>query len=287
MNHPPAQAVWVAPDQPLPDPRGAMPEGLVAVGRDLSVARLRQAYERGMFPWFNAGDPVLWWCPDPRLVLACADFKVSRSLGKKLRQMARQEREQEAGEHAGFSGGLTPCITITTNLAFGQVLAACAAPREKQGGTWIVPSIQQAYTDWHHQRQAQGGVHSVEVWHRGELTGGLYGVCLGRMFFGESMFSRASDASKLALAYLVARLRRLGITHIDCQQQTPHLCSLGARPMSRVDFLDLLAQACRQPAPLWGQGRLLADGRLLVDSRLLVGDRLLVEGHPADNAHHE
>jgi len=266
MSHSPAQAVWVEPNQPLPDPRTATPEGLVAVGRDLSVARLREAYGQGMFPWFNAGDPVLWWCPDPRLVLACADFKVSRSLGKKLRQIVRQE--QQAGEHAA-----SPSTMITTNLAFGQVLAACAAPRgdthqERQSGTWIVPSIQQAYTAWHHQMKETDGVHSVEVWDGGELTGGLYGVCLGRMFFGESMFSRASDASKLALAYLVARLRRLGVEYIDCQQQTPHLCSLGARPMARADFLDVLAHACRQPAPRWGQGRLLADGRLLSLGRL-------------------
>jgi len=255
----PSRPVWIDPDEPLPDPRQADAQGLVAVGRDLSVARLREAYGRGMFPWFNAGDPVLWWCPDPRLVLACADFKVSHSLGKKLRQMARME-SREHQENPAWS-------VITTNLAFAQVIKACAAPRggrqDREQGTWIGASIQRVYTAWHQ----VGGVHSVEVWQEGELTGGLYGVCLGRMFFGESMFSRASDASKLALAYLVARLRRLGITHIDCQQQTAHLCSLGARVLSRTAFLEMLAQTTPQPAPLWGRGRLLADGQLVDNAR--------------------
>jgi len=222
-----------------------------------------------MFPWFNAGEPVLWWCPDPRMVLACEDFKVSHSLGKKLRQMQRQEKAGQEEQASALLSAARPrsvprsAPIVTTNLAFEAVMAACAAPHGQRQHTWIGPSIRQAYTAWH----AAGEAHSVEVWQRGErrskLMGGLYGVCLGRMFFGESMFSRASDASKLALAYLVARLRHLGIAQVDCQQHTAHLASLGARPMPRADFLDLLACAAAQPTPVWGQGRLLAGGALI------------------------
>lgn len=241
-----SSAVWVAPGDPLPDPRTASPEGLAAVGMDLSPQRLEEAYRQGMFPWFNDGDPVLWWSPDPRMVLNCADFKVSHSLGKKLRQIERTERLPQAP------------ITVTTNLAFEDVMAACAGPRIAADSTWILAPIRQVYSAWHQ----QGYVHSIETWLDGELVGGLYGVRLGSMFFGESMFSHASDASKIALAYLVRFLQRHGVAHIDCQQETGHLASLGARPIPRNDFLGLLAQHVGQASFAWKRGQLLADGQI-------------------------
>lgn len=238
--------IWLEPDTPLPEPGLALPEGLLAAGSDLSVARLQEAYSKGIFPWFNEGDPVLWWSPDPRMVLACADFKESRSLGKKLRQMARLEESGQAR------------VMVTTDLAFSHVIRACALPRNGQEGTWISKRIVRAYSQWH----AQGQVHSVETWVDGQLAGGLYGVCLGQFFFGESMFAWSPDSSKIALAYLVRFLSRQGVRHIDCQQDTRHLGSLGAATMSRSDFLTLLHTARQQPAPAWKAGRLLHDGRL-------------------------
>ena len=238
--------IWLEPDTPLPAPGLALPEGLLAAGSDLSVARLQEAYSKGIFPWFNEGDPVLWWSPDPRMVLACANFKTSRSLGKKLRQIARLEEHGEAR------------VVVTTDLAFNAVIRACALPRNGQAGTWISERIVQAYAQWH----ALGQVHSVETWVDGELAGGLYGVCIGRFFFGESMFAWSPDSSKIALAYLVRFLSRQGVTHIDCQQDTRHLGSLGAAIMNRSDFLALLDAAQQTPAPAWRAGRLLHDGRL-------------------------
>lgn len=223
-----------------------MPEGLLAAGGDLSVARLTEAYSKGIFPWFNQGDPVLWWSPDPRMVLTCAEFRVSRSLGKKLRHIARQEETADAQ------------IVVTTNLAFDAVIRACAAPRTSQSGTWISELIIQAYSQWH----ANGQVHSVETWIDGSLAGGLYGVCLGGFFFGESMFARAPDASKIALAYLMRFLQKHGVTHVDCQQDTQHLASLGGRTMSRAAFRELLTPALVRPSPPWRAGRLLHDGQL-------------------------
>lgn len=239
--------IWLDSDTPLPDPDFALPEGLVAAGNDLSVARLQEAYSKGVFPWFNEGDPVLWWSPDPRMVLACDDFKVSRSLGKKLRQIARQENTSNAQ------------TIVTTDLAFQNVIRACAAPRATQSGTWISDRIIQAYGKWHE----LGQVHSVETWVDGKLAGGLYGVSIGGIFFGESMFAWVTDASKIALAHLVQFLSRHGVTHIDCQQDTQHLGSLGAATMCRRDFLGLLRERSRMPAPPWQAGRLLHDGRLL------------------------
>ena len=238
--------IWLDSDTPLPDPDFAMPEGLLAAGNDLSVARLQEAYSKGVFPWFNEGDPVLWWSPDPRMVLACADFKESRSLGKKLRQIARLE------------GTAQERVVVTTDLAFSHVIRACAAPRATQSGTWISDRIIQAYGQWHR----LGQVHSVETWVDGRLAGGLYGVSLGGFFFGESMFAWASDSSKIALAYLLRFLSRHGVTHLDCQQDTDHLGSLGATTMSRRDFLALLREAIRRPAPPWQAGRLLHDGHI-------------------------
>ncbi len=241
-----AHLTWLDDLSPLPHPDTALPDGLLAAGGGLSIARLTEAYGKGIFPWFNEGEPVLWWSPDPRMVLACADFKVSHSLGKRLRQIKRGECEPDAA------------IRITTNIAFAQVIAACAAPRTTQDGTWISPAIQSAYLAWHR----AGRAHSIETWISGKLAGGLYGVNLGGFFFGESMFSRADDASKLALSYLVGFLRARGIQHIDCQQQTGHLASLGARPISRRHFLALLERALRSDAPAWGHGQILQSGQL-------------------------
>ncbi len=231
--------VWVAPDQALPSPEHASPEGLVAAGLDLSVPRLLEAYSQGMFPWYNPGDPVLWWSPDPRMILAVDRFKISRSLGKRLRQIAKQQDLPDAR------------IRVTCDLAFEQVIGQCAAQRSVSG-TWISPDIQHVYTDLHH----TGYAHSIETWMDGELVGGLYGVNLGRFFFGESMFALRTDASKIALAHLVDFLQAAGVPYIDCQQETAHLASLGASPIPREDFMDILAWAQAQPAPTWTRGPL-------------------------------
>lgn len=247
-----ASLTWLDDRTPFPDPEAALPEGLLAAGANLTVERLEQAYRRGIFPWFNEGDPILWWSPDPRMILACDDFKPSHSLSKKLRQIARSE------------GSTSARIRLSTNLDFAAVIRACSEPRQTQHATWISPSIQAAYTAWH---QA-GAAHSIETWIDGELAGGLYGVCLGRFFFGESMFSRATDASKIAMAYLIGFLTRRGISHIDCQQQTGHLASLGGKPVSRRQFMDLLNQALQYPAPAWGRGEIWQSGELASDKQI-------------------
>lgn len=190
--------------------------GLLAVGGDLSPVRLNQAYRRGVFPWFSDGQPVLWWAPDPRMVLFTDEFLLSRSLRKTIARFAA-----------------TPGCEVRFDTAFERVIQACARTlREGQSGTWIVPSMQAAYTRWHH----MGAVHSVETWVGNELVGGLYAVNIGRMVFGESMFSHRTDASKIALAALVAWCRSKGLGLIDCQQRTDHLTSLGGREISRADF---------------------------------------------------
>lgn len=234
---------WLAgPDDPLPDTRLALPPdseapGLLAAGDDLSPARLAEAYARGIFPWYSDGQPVLWWTPDPRMVLPVAEFQPSRTLRKTLRRfIAAPER-----------------CEIRIDSAFARVIAACAeTPRDGQNGTWIQPALRAAYIAWHR----QGAVHSIETWIDGRLAGGLYGVNLGRMFFGESMFSHATDASKIALAALVAFCRAHGIALIDCQQRTDHLASLGAREIRRPAFEGHLARAVTQPAPVdWSYHR--------------------------------
>lgn len=223
---------WIEPHQPLPPPETARlePNGLIAAGRDLSAKRLLEAYGQGIFPWYSQGQPVLWWSPDPRMVVFVDEFEPSRSLRKTLR------RVQETGSW-----------TVTLDRAFVQVMQACAAPRPGQDGTWITRDIIKAY----HALHQAGHAHSVEVWAQRELVGGLYGVSIGRMFFGESMFTRVSDASKCAYAALIAMLRRLGFSMVDCQQSTGHLASLGAREISRAEFLARLRSLCRLPGPEW------------------------------------
>lgn len=237
--------IWVDPATPLPPASQASTHGLLAAGADLSVERLTEAYSKGIFPWFNEGDPVLWWSPDPRMVLACEDLRVSRTLAKLLRRTARTESDARAP------------LRVTVDTAFGDVIRACAAPADKREVTWISDDIQRVYHDWH----AAGHAHSIEVWRDGELAGGLYGVCLGRFFFGESMFSRVSDSSKIALVYLVRLLEHMQIRHIDCQQETRHLASMGARPVRRADFLACLEEAMSHPTPTWPSGQLYQSGK--------------------------
>jgi len=212
------------PTAPFPDPALAEtePNGLLAVGGDLSPQRLRSAYRLGIFPWYGAGQPILWWSPDPRLVLFPDRLRISRSLRKTLRRGA---------------------FTVSLDRDFGAVIRACAAPRADAGGTWIVPAMARAYERLH----VLGLAHSAESWQGDELAGGLYGVAMGRVFFGESMFSRASDASKVALAYLARCLSDWGYALIDCQVYTPHLASLGAVEMPRAEFQRRLAEAIDQP----------------------------------------
>ena len=223
---------WIDETLPLPPPSSAWgPDsdapGLVAAGGRVTPQRLHEAYRHGIFPWYSAGQPVLWWSPDPRMVLPVADFKLSVSLRKTLRRFLR-----------------TPGCTLRMDTAFRDVVQACAqTPREGQDGTWIVPAMVEAYCAWHE----AGHVHSLETWVGGELVGGLYFVAIGRMCFGESMFSRRSDASKLALAALVAACRVRGVSMIDCQQNTPHLASLGAHEITRHAFLAHVAQAVAEP----------------------------------------
>lgn len=205
---------WLKPDEPFPPVETALaqPNGLLCAGLDLSPSRILEAYRRGIFPWFNPGEPVLWWSPDPRMVLRPAEVKVSRS----LRQRARR-------------GG----YEIRADTAFREVMLACAAPRKGQAGTWISQPMLEAYTRLHE----LGYAHSVETWMDGELAGGLYGIAIGRMFYGESMFARRSDASKLALVHLCRQLEAWGFPLIDCQMETAHLASMGACPIPRKDFL--------------------------------------------------
>lgn len=204
---------WLGRDDPFPPVEQALaePNGLLAAGADLSLPRLVQAYSRGIFPWFNAGQPLLWWSPDPRMVLFPDELKVSRSLSRTLRQ-GRFE--------------------LRADSAFAEVVEGCRAPRRDQAGTWISDDMAAAYLGLHR----AGIAHSIESRVDGELAGGLYGVALGRAFFGESMFSRRSDASKVALVALVRQLRHWGFGIIDCQMNTAHLASLGAREIARAEF---------------------------------------------------
>ncbi|MDY0012169.1 MAG: leucyl/phenylalanyl-tRNA--protein transferase [Rhodocyclaceae bacterium] len=210
---------WLQSPEDFPPVACALrePNGLLAAGGALTPEWILAAYRRGIFPWFNPGEPILWWSPDPRMVLGPAHIRITRSLGKVLRQGRFEVR----------------CDT-----AFRQVIEACAKPREPGGGTWISPAMQAAYLRMHE----LGYAHSVESYHDGQLVGGLYGLALGRAFFGESMFSRRSDASKVALAHLARYLDLTGFAVIDCQMTTPHLAALGGREIPRADFAAGLAE---------------------------------------------
>ena len=217
----PPTALALGPDSEAP--------GLLCVGGRLDAQRLEAAYRHGIFPWYSEGQPVLWWAPDPRMVLSVAAFKLSRSLKKTLARFIR-----------------TPGNEVRFDSAFERVIHACAStPRHGQAGTWILPPLQHAYAAWHR----AGRAHSIETWVNGQLVGGLYGVGIGRMFFGESMFSHASDASKISLAALVAFCRANAIGLIDCQQNTEHLASLGAQEIPRADFERHLALTLGEEGP--------------------------------------
>jgi len=229
---------WLRPDAPFPPLSAALadPNGLLAAGGDLSPERLIAAYRRGIFPWYSAGQPILWWSPDPRMVLYVDEFRTSRSLAKRVR---RHEFE------------------IRIDTAFRDVIDSCATmPREGQRGTWITPEMIDAYCELHR----RGVAHSVETFRDGQLCGGLYGMALGRVFFGESMFARETDASKVALVYLVGLLQQLGVPLIDCQQETGHLKSFGARPISRAAFAGHLSELIHSTEPVagWRAGALEA-----------------------------
>lgn len=217
---------WLDDNQPFPPVHRALeePNGLLAAGGELSVERLLEAYRHGIFPWYSDGQPVLWWSPDPRMVLAPSELEISRSLRKRLRKSDYE---------------------IRIDSCFTEVMLACAEPRIGQAGTWITEDMARAYAALHR----SGYAHSVETWIEGRLAGGLYGVSLGRMFYGESMFSRASDASKIALAHLARQLERWQFGLIDCQMATPHLASLGAREMARKDFIRALSELVNCPTP--------------------------------------
>ncbi|HKJ94716.1 MAG TPA: leucyl/phenylalanyl-tRNA--protein transferase, partial [Gammaproteobacteria bacterium] len=218
---------WISPDDhssPFPNVDAALsePNGLLAMGGPLSPERLEAAYRQGIFPWFAEDQPVLWWSPDPRAVFIPGRMRLSRSLRKRLRQGR---------------------FRATFDTDFEAVIDACAAPRAGEHGTWITHEMRRAYIDLHR----CGIGHSLEIWHKGELAGGLYGVSLGTAFFGESMFSRMTDASKVALAWLNAQLRRWDFSLIDCQMATPHLMSLGARQIRRSEFTRLIRAATSEP----------------------------------------
>ncbi|MCL4185019.1 MAG: leucyl/phenylalanyl-tRNA--protein transferase [Burkholderiaceae bacterium] len=223
---------WIGPDDPLPDPSQAWtdPNGLLAAGADLSATRLLEAYRKGIFPWYTEAQPVLWWSPDPRMVLHLDELRISRSLARTLRRARRDARWR-----------------ITLDACFERVMRECSMPRAGQDGTWITRDMATAYGTLHR----AGAAHSVEVWEGERLVGGLYGVAIGRMFYGESMFTRVPDASKAALCALVRLLRGHGFRVIDCQQNTRHLASFGAREIARASFLEQVAELVRQPGPDW------------------------------------
>ena len=227
---------WIEPHQPLPPASRAWPShapypGLLAAGGDLSVARLVDAYSRGIFPWFSDGEPILWWSTSPRMVLDPAHFKLHTSLRKQLRSLINQRQLR---------------ITVDTN--FKDVIAQCASvARDGQAGTWIGPQMRQAYA----QLFDAGYAHCITAWIDDICVGGLYGVAIGRMVYGESMFSLHSNGSKLALAALVALCRREHVPLIDCQQVTSHLASLGGAPVPRDVFLQTVEQACAQLTINW------------------------------------
>ena len=227
---------WLEPGEPFPDPSRAWGSddpapGLLAAGGELGEARLLDAYSRGIFPWFSTGQPVLWWSPDPRMVLRPPQFRLHRS----LRHALRKHLASPAGD-------------IRIDHDFRGVITSCASSlRNGQNGTWILPGMVEAYCKLH----SAGNAHSIETWEDGELVGGLYCVAIGHAVFGESMFARRTDASKIALAALMALCRAQQVPLVDCQQNTSHLASLGAREIPRQEFLSITGKACQQPRLDW------------------------------------
>lgn len=219
---------WLDPDNedsPFPPVELALddPDGLLAIGGSLGSRRLLRAYRHGIFPWYSEGQPILWWSPNPRSVLFPENIRVSRSLRKTLRKHP---------------------FSLTMDTAFEQVISACGEPRDYHPGTWITPEMAEAYI----QLYASGHAHSVETWdEQGQLVGGLYGISIGKVFFGESMFSRRTDASKVAFVHLVGQLRAWKYGLIDCQVQSQHLDSLGAENIARERFIELLDRYCTSP----------------------------------------
>lgn len=212
------------PDQAFPPVENALddPDGLLAVGGCLSPSRIINAYRHGIFPWFSADQPILWWSPNPRLILVPGKFKLSRSLKKKIRKGV---------------------FSITFDTAFPAVVEACSGPRQDQTETWITEEMKEAYNKLHQMKYA----HSIEAWYDNRMVGGLYGIAIGRVFFGESMFHWKTDASKIAFAYLVDKLIEWRYQLIDCQVHTNHLISLGAEEISRNRFTYLLNDLCNKP----------------------------------------
>lgn len=213
----------------FPNPEKAPADGPLAYGGDLTPATLISAYSQGIFPWYSADSPILWWSPDPRCLLFPADFHISSRSLRKIR-------------HSNF--------TFSTDQAFARVIAACAAPRARQQGTWILPEMQAAYNGLH----KLGFAHSVEIWQYGNLVGGLYGVALGHVFFGESMFHRVDEAARAALCCLVSILSVFQYLFLDCQQDTPHMLAMGAKTVERKKFLALVQKAIAfAPSNYWAQ----------------------------------
>ena len=236
MTIEPPPIPWLEPGQPFPPFCDAWGEnspapGLLCAGSDLKVDTLKQAYSSGIFPWYGEGQPILWWCPEPRMVLDVQNFRIHPSLKKAIKQFMRSQR-----------------CEIRMDFAFDEVMRACSAsPRVGQSGTWILPEMMDAYSNLHR----AGFAHSVETWIDGHLAGGLYGVSIGRAVFGESMFHNVSNASKIALAALVAFCRQHKISQIDCQQNTRHLASLGAGEVSRSEFVNRVKILTPAPAIDW------------------------------------
>jgi leucyl/phenylalanyl-tRNA--protein transferase len=244
MNN--SRVTWLSTDDPpgrFPPVSKALtePDGLLAAGGDLGKDRLLYAYRHGIFPWYEEGQPILWWSPDPRCVFLPGDFHVSRRLQRELRRSTAE---------------------IRINTAFADVIRECAGPRRSEQGTWITPAMTEAYENLHQ----LGWAHSIEVWQSGQLTGGLYGLAIGKAFFGESMFSRRSNASKIALSYLANRLNDGDIDLLDCQVDSAHLINLGARIIPRSEFVSSLELACGsgQAYENWPDVP-LPDAKLLVD----------------------
>ena len=228
---------WIDESRTFPSPRRfiqtnpELPDDLLALSESMDEELLLSAYQQGIFPWYSDGQPVMWWCTSPRMVLNTAEIKITHSLSKKIKQVLKN-----------------PLWEIRVDTAFVDVIQACAnAQRKNQQGTWITNEIISYYSILHE----RGFAHSVETWFEGHLVGGLYGINLGKMFYGESMFMHVTDASKLALAALCAWCNEVGIRLIDCQQHTQHLSSLGAKPISKIEFLDWIESQTKLSPPSW------------------------------------